>query len=212
MWNISNIYSEILKTLFPPKCYVCKKDGESLCESCLRKFGKSVDTPHLYIKSVFSFKDREIKRIIHAIKYYHRKDLVFPLTKILAQELKIDLEKEGQNIEWVLVPIPMPKIRQYLRGYNQATIIAKELSNLTDIPVKNNFLIRIKSPKRQVSTSTRGERLRNQHNSFKIKGDAKNLNIILVDDVTTTGATLSEARNILLKSGARNVRAVTLAH
>lgn len=212
MWNISNIYSGILKTLFPPKCYVCRKDGDSLCADCLKQFGRAVDTPSLYIKSVFSFKDREVKRIIHAIKYYHRKDLVTPLTRITALELNKVLSVEPLTSDWVLVPIPMPRIRQYLRGYNQAFVIAGELSRLTMTPVKNNLLLRMRSPKRQVSTSTRSERLKNQHNSFKVNGDAKNLNIILVDDVTTTGATIMEARSVLLKSGAKNVIAITIAH
>lgn len=212
MWNISNIYSEILKTLFPPRCYVCKKDGEILCKNCLLNFGRAVDTPSSYIKSIFSFKDRNVKRVVHAIKYYHRKDLVGPTASVLAQELEKDLEQLNKNLDWILVPIPMPKIRMYLRGYNQALVIAKELSRLTMIPVENNLLLRVRNPKRQVSTLTRSERLRNQHNSFRVDKSVGNRNIILVDDVTTTGATIMEARSALLKSGAKNVTAITIAH
>ncbi|MCF7843734.1 hypothetical protein K9M47_02450 [Candidatus Gracilibacteria bacterium] len=106
----------------------------------------------------------------------------------------------------------MPRIRKYIRGYNQAELISLSLSKQCSLPTISNTLIRTSSPKRQVTTKTRGERLKNQHNSFKVIKDVTGLNIVLVDDVTTTGATLSEARSVLLKAGARSVKAVTIAH
>ncbi len=99
-----------------------------------------------------------------------------------------------------------------MRGYNHAEIIAKEISKITSFPVSTNILVRARSPKRQVTTATRSERLNNQRKSFKVCGDVKDMNIILVDDVSTTGATLDEARRVLLQYGAKNVQAVTLAH
>ena len=164
---------------------------------------------------MYSFRDPLIKKVIHAIKYFHRKDLIQPLTHELAQELN-KIVSPGPYIlvpsAYLLIPIPMPLLRKYMRGYNQAEIIAKELSKECSLPVTTTILARTRSPKRQVMTTTRGERLRNQHKSFKINKNVKNLNIILVDDVTTTGATIFEARKILLEAGASTVRAVTLAH
>jgi ComF family protein len=205
-----------------------------LCISCLKNTRKALDTPAIYIISIYSFKDLIIKKSIHAIKYFHRKDLIDPLTQELANELgnittseqirtkndrgaKSDEEIRSQQAKdltknWVLVPIPMPRLRKYIRGYNQAELIANSLSKKCSIKVRNDLLIRLKSPKRQVKTKTRSERLLNQHNSFKVIDNVKGMNIILVDDVTTTGATISEARNTLLKAGASNVKAVTIAH
>ena len=99
-----------------------------------------------------------------------------------------------------------------MRGYNQAELIAKEISEKLYIPINNKILFRIKNPKRQVKTSTRSERLKNQHNTFKVAEGVLNSNIILVDDVTTTGATIKEARDILIKNGAKKVMAITIAH
>ncbi|MFA6608439.1 MAG: phosphoribosyltransferase family protein [Candidatus Paceibacterota bacterium] len=124
----------------------------------------------------------------------------------------MDSKYNTQEIKWCIVPIPMPKIRKYIRGYNQAELIAKELSQKTSIPIKNNVLTRTYSPKRQVKSHTRNERLKNQHNSFQTTSSVNGLNIILVDDVITTGATIFEARNILQKSGANKVVAISLAH
>lgn len=206
MWKMSYLFSKTLLILFPPSCYLCKKEGESLCEKCLMSFKKSIETPHLYILSVFSFKDSSIKKVIHAIKYFHRKDLVLPLAKILAKEMIT------QKYTGTLVPIPMPRMRKYVRGYNQAEIIAINLSKENNLTLDIGVLKRHYSPKRQVMTKTRGERLSNQKNTFQIEKNVQGMSIILVDDVTTTGATLKEARRMLLLHGAREVLAVTIAH
>lgn len=212
MWNIFYVFNKIQTILFPPRCFVCKKEGEVLCTGCLKRFSKSIDMSDWHTKSTFSFKDKEIKRIIHAIKYNHRKDLVPPIAKAVASELKEDIDSEPLTSGWILVPIPMPVIRKYMRGYNQAQIIAEEISKILSLPVDNDLLARTRNTRRQVQSLTRSERLRNQNNSFKLNKNPKDLNIILVDDVTTTGATISEARKTLMKNGAKNVRAITVAH
>jgi ComF family protein len=231
MKMLSSLFSKILSIIFPPHCYGCGKEDISLCSQCLQRCKKSIDTPALYITSVYSFHDPLIKKTIHAIKYFHRKDLIEPLSNEIAKEItKAGIGEEESNVEdslresskatdykllatnWTLVPIPMPPIRKYIRGYNQAEAIAQELSKQCSLPLDTKILIRAKSSKRQVTAKTKGERLKNQHNSFKIIGKVQGLHIILVDDVTTTGATLSEARSVLLLAGASDVKAVTIAH
>lgn len=194
--------------LFPPQCFGCGKAGTSLCTRCIRLTRKSLSTPYPYITSIFDFKDPLIKRIIHASKYYHRKDLLPPLVLELAQELK-----NIPNIHlYTLVPIPMPRMRKLFRGYNQSELIAQQLATLLSIPVSTSILTRIKAPLRQAVTTTKSERMKNQHGSFGVVGEPSNKHIILIDDVTTTGATLVEAREVLLRSGAQSIIAYTLAH
>ncbi len=213
MWMIK-IFSKIISVIFPPRCYNCHKEGIPLCNLCLKNVRKVLDTPHSYITSIYSFKDPVIKKSIHAIKYFHRKDLIDRLTQELSRELNNSINNNHKLMtnDYVLVPIPMPRFRKYMRGYNQAELIASSLSKQCSIKVRTDLITRLKSPKRQVTTNTKSERLKNQHNSFKVINSVKGMNIILVDDVTTTGATISEARNTLLKSGANNVKAVTIAH
>ena len=203
--------SKLLALFFPPQCYGCHKEGFSLCSSCLERCRKSIDTPAIFITSVYCFRDPLIKKAIHAIKYFHRRDLIEPLTKELANELK-SINFAQQNIPFVIIPIPMPLLRKYMRGYNQAELIAQELAKQCSLTINTTALARLHAPKRQVTTKTKSERLRNQHGSFKVISSVCNMHILLVDDVTTTGATLVEARKALLKSGAITVRAVTIAH
>jgi ComF family protein len=163
---------------------------------------------HPHIISIFDFRDPLIKRAIHAIKYYHRKDLVGPLAFELASELRA-----LSGIEtYTLVPVPMPRLRKLLRGYNQAERIAEELSRLLALPVDANVLVRTHASRRQAMVKTKAERLKNQAGSFSIEKSSAGMNLILVDDVTTTGATVEEARRILLRNGAKSVLAATLAH
>lgn len=144
--------------------------------------------------------------MIHAIKYFRRKDLIRPLTNVLAKEMK------QENMQGILIPIPMPQLRKYLRGYNQAEYIAKILGETLNLVVRDDILKRTRTTKRQVMTKTKQERLSNQKKTFSVTQDVRDLDIILVDDVTTTGATISEARKTLLAHGAKSVFAVTLAH
>ena len=205
---IPNYFGKIIEILFPPSCICCHKEGSPLCNSCVARLHRALDTPYIFIHSTFSFRDPKVKQIIHSIKYYHRKDLIIPLVNVVASEMR----HSPINYTGVLIPIPMPKIRRWMRGYNQAEEITKILSSNLKLPMRTNILVRTRNAKRQVEASTRGARLLNQKNTFIVQGEVNNLDIILIDDVTTTGATILEARKVLLNHGASSVIAVTLAH
>lgn len=141
----------------------------------------------------------------------------------------------------ILVPIPLSLKRKRERGYNQAELICRELASLsrtnhlTPVPsplengegrpelsegrgevltLANNILIKPKDTEHQARIKDRSARLKNLSGSFTIKNPEaiKKRNIILIDDITTTGATLNEARKILKRAGARKVIAFTVAH
>ena len=214
MWMINIIFSKcsnfIIGILFPPYCYVCKKENTQLCDSCLQHFAQAVDTPSPYITSIYSFKDPHIKKIIHAIKYFHRKDLITPFAKIMSSEIL----KEKEYTTYILLPIPMPPLRKYTRGYNHTEALAQQIHTETSLTLRTKTLLRnpCVSKKRQVQTKSRKERMRNQHNAFIVNEPVKGMNIILIDDVATTGATLLEARRVLLEHGVSRVIAYTIAH
>ena len=157
--------------------------------------------------SIYSFRDPLVRRAIHAIKYFHRKDLLEPLSKELAHELSQESYKS-----YTLVPIPMPRLRRYMRGYNQAGLLAEILSKKTSLPFRCDVLVRTHNVARQVRAKERSSRLKNQRGSFRVVGTVENMNIALIDDVTTTGATINEARKMLLQAGARTVKVFTIAH
>lgn len=204
MWMISSF----LAILFPQRCIGCGKNNMSLCERCIHHARRTLSPSHPYNISLFDFQDPLIKKVIHAIKYYHRKDLVRPLVILLAQELQVLPELKNSTI----VPIPMPRMRKIMRGYNQAELIAYELSTHLSLPYSFSVLTRTGHRKRQVTTTTKEKRIKNQKGSFKVLKDISGQTFLLVDDVRTTGATLDEARSMLLRYGASKVFTVTLAH
>ena len=217
---ISKLKHALLDTIFLSYCYICKKEGVSLCDFCLDSIKKPIDTPYPYITSLYSFKDVRIKKIIHAIKYFHRKDLLVPIACALANIIQ-DKQSYTKNT-YIILPIPMPLLRRYIRGYNHAEALAYELvkrllsrkleETTPDYLVNSTILTRKISKKRQVLTTSRRERLLNQQGTFRVCGDVHDMHIILLDDVTTTGATLAEARRMLLSHGAQSIVAYTIAH
>lgn len=207
MWMVIKIYNHLLSFFFPNYCYFCKKEGTSLCTSCVSMLTRSPDQPYPYITCFYSYKDKRLKQLIHAIKYFHRKDLIAPLIENIIKE--ITLRKSDYD---ALVPIPMPLLRKYTRGYNHAEAIAHVISKHSLIPVQKQLLHRKKTKKRQVLARSRHERLRNQLHTFSASPGVKGRRILLIDDVTTTGATLQEARKELLNFGASEVHALTLVH
>lgn len=206
MWMITSVTQKIFGVLFPETCYLCQKPSTTLCEDCLNSFYPPLDTPYFWVSSLYAFKDDRVKKVIHAIKFFHRKDLIVPISKKLVTLLPED------NKTWTLVPIPSHYLRKMTRGYNQAELVAQEVHKRTGIPLSTSVLKKTKYTKRQAITHNRRERLTGQANTFAISSQVKGRNIILVDDVITTGATLHEARNLLLKHGASEVLAITIAH
>src|SRR4051812_41875004 len=110
MWMIHRIFSKVLSFLFPSSCYGCKLPGVALCISCLSLSKKSFDSPYPFIYPIYSFREPLIRKTIHAIKYFNRKDLVVPFGEILGNELI------KNNLQGTLVPIPMHPLRLLLRG------------------------------------------------------------------------------------------------
>lgn len=206
MWMITSFCQNFIDIMFPKKCYLCSKEGNTLCEGCLSSFERPLDSTHHFISSLYSFKDIKVKRVVHAIKFFHRKDLVDPLSKKLLSLLPTD------DAGWVVVPIPAHPLRRISRGYNQSELLASAISKESGIPVKMDILRKTKYTERQVTAQTKAERLNRQRNSFKVTGPLPYTNIILIDDVTTTGTTLLEARSCLIKNGASKVLAITVAH
>ena len=137
--------------------------------------------------------------------------------KILEELSELTLMENFTNA--ILIPIPLSGKRYRERGYNQAELICRELEKLdkkSNFTLEKNILIKPKETIHQAHIKDRRERLRNLSGSFAIKEQNKNIiknrNIILIDDITTTGATLSEAKKILKKYGARKIIAFTVAH
>lgn len=212
MWIARKILNKFLSFLFPVKCFICGQSEIILCEHCLKDFSRAVDAPFIWIQANYSFKDERVKKIIHSIKYYHRKDLIAPLVSSVVTKKFIE-QMELFN-DAILLPIPMSTLRHYTRGYNHAELLASEFSKQLNIPVYTNVLIKRESNKQQSKLRSRKDRLKNTQNTFEIvnKENILNKHIILIDDVTTTGSTLLSAHETLQKAGFKNISAICIAH
>ncbi|GAB2893484.1 double zinc ribbon domain-containing protein [Microbulbifer echini] len=110
----------------------------------------------------------------------------------------------------LLAPIPLHWRRYWIRGYNQAQLVAAELGRQWRLPVRPRLLRKISATRTQ-SQLRRQQRMRNLLQSFALRGSVQEMHIGLVDDVLTTGATLEAAAQKLLEAGARKVSAFVLA-
>ena len=147
-----------------------------------------------------------IREAIHALKY----QTVRAAAPILGQLLAHWFEAFPVPGELV-VPVPLHKRRLRSRGYNQSALLAEELSRLSGLPMTERVLVRTRDTPPQVSLSGREERVKNVEGSFSCVGGVEGRKILLVDDVVTTGSTLSACASALRASGVDSVWGVALA-
>lgn len=174
-----------------------------------------VEKSSLKIQSLFLY-ENPIDKLILWLKFYHHKYLALYFAHLF-HALWHPFWFEHANS--LLLPIPLGKKRLAERGFNQVTEIANHLTKLTNIQSLNDLLIRSKETLRQTETKSRSERLANLSNAFQVNEHSlrsnekllqKYNNIILLDDISTTGVTLIEAAKPLQELGF-SVKAIVVA-
>ena len=152
---------------------------------------------------------RVIRELIHRLKYNREIWIVKTLGRILVQGLE-DVRLSGQDFD-AIVPVPLHQKRLREREFNQAALLAGQLSRASGLPVRD-VLVRSRYTGTQTALD-RAERRQNLRNAFSLRknADVTDQNLLLIDDVLTTGSTLDACAAILLEQGAESVRALTLA-
>lgn len=227
-----------LDLFFPKRCVGCRKFGSYLCETCFAYISFTetgicvicqrpaiggathpVCRTKYTIDGVFSslIYTGIVKKLVYTFKY---KPYVTDI-----QETLIDLFYEGiiqkelfmkqMTANSVFVPVPLHKKRMRSRGYNQSLILAKGIGTRFSLPVLD-CLERVRDTGTQVGLSQIKRKL-NVRDAFQVKKVLQSELIIykqafLVDDVSTSGATLSETAKMLKKAGIKKVWGLTLAH
>ena len=221
----------ILDIFFPKMCVSCGKYGQYLCVTCAGEIellktpicfycgkispnGKSclncrarMKTELFAIIPAVRYDVGPMKEIIHQLKYCGVSELGEILGELVFQKIK-DLDL-GKNI--ILVPVPLNIKKKNIRGYNQAELLAKYLRDRLQCDFAD-VLVRCRNTASQ-TTLHRRERLLNLKNAFLCL-DAnliRDKTVLLVDDVATTGATLSECANVLKEIGAKKIIGVVAA-
>lgn len=224
--------------LYPPVCTLCggkTRAGEYLCERCEAKatpivapFCQQCSEPFegaiataftcancahrtiYFDAAVAAYRGRGIVRqIIHDFKYGRQIHLRHLVARWLCAAFD-DERLRGREFD-MIVPVPLHPARQRERGFNQANLLAELLTAQISIPSKP-VLKRVRYTTTQTALD-RAERMENLHNAFRLRRNAnvRGLRVLLIDDVLTTGSTLSECARILKRSGAISVHAATAA-
>lgn len=220
-----------LDFLFPKLCVTCFSEGAMICASCEaaiptvtavcfvceRRSPTGEICPQCKGRTrlrrfvaPLPYREGAVRELIHTLKYRGVREISEILARFITtyvKEMRITLP--GKTI---LVPIPLHRKRLRERGFNQAEIIAKSLGESLSIPLQSNILKRAKYAPPQTTMKTRKERKENAKDLYAVAAPVPDgATIILVDDVSTTGATLEEAARVLKEAGAAQVWAFTAA-
>lgn len=226
--------------VFPPACLNCRAATEaagSLCPACWgqvrfieRPYCERLGTPFTLdlgaegllspeavaeppvfgrARAVAQFEDGPVRELTHRLKYYDRLELAKPIGAWMARagsDLLLDAD--------LLVPVPLHRGRLMSRRFNQANALAQVVSSACGVPVDPFLLERIKPTAPQVRL-TRSQRELNLQGAFRIRAraaaQAEGRNIVLIDDVMTSGATANAASRALLRAKAKRVDVLVFA-
>lgn len=219
----------VLVLLFPPRCAICRRAGFELCPDCLHAFAplghavcprcstpleraglcqRCVQTPPAFTQVVSAFRyEGAVREAIHALKYRRRTALADPLAQALVSVIRFP--PQGAEL---LCAVPLHRERLAQRGYNHAELLMQGLAKRWHLPIAGpGALERLQAAPAQVA-SDYATRLANVQGAFAARWEAvQGRVIVVVDDVCTTGATLSACASALLRAGAHAVYGVTLA-
>ena len=197
-------------------CMACKDEIQNssnpyLCPKCMATLPimPEIQTTHF---SPFVYQE-PIRNMILQLKYNSNgniaKALAPYLVAVFLKEIKPKITKAP-----IIVPVPLHRSRQRERGYNQSELIAQEITTYLKFPVINNLISRIKKTNIQKHMDTE-TRMKNMRGAFEITPNTTvsltNHDILLVDDVYTTGATTNECAAVLRANGAQNIYILTIA-
>jgi ComF family protein len=227
---IHRLSTSLLNLFFPPHCVGCQALGDWFCEGCqeqirpvvpplcqrcgrgLKAVGSQLcadcRSGHHAVEQIRSavYSEGVLREAIHALKYDGITALVEPLASLMA-----DYWSRCPMAVDVMVPVPLHRARQRRRGFNQAALLARGLSERTGIPVDEDILVRHRRTAAQVGLDA-DERTRNVRGAFRrVSAGAKGRAVLVIDDVCTTGSTLEACAVALQQGGVKSVKALTLA-
>ena len=212
------IFDPIWDTFFPRICFLCdsilSEDRKIVCSVCLKNLPKFKKTnlnsfdnlriSHLYI--LFDY-DNRIRTLVHLYKYKR----YLTLANYFAIEAVNSFPELKTNLYNAIIPVPLHKIKYRERGYNQSAILADHISQLINVPVKNNLLIRKRYSRSQTNLN-KNQREINVLEAFSCNYIFLAERVLLIDDIITTGSTVNACAEVLLNAGIRMVDVFALAN
>ena len=231
----SRIVHDIIDFIFPPFCLVCKaplfKNERTICDACYLRI-RSVGSPYCQVcgrplrgaglcracekhgkayvrRRAVGVYESVLAEAIKSLKYRSRLSVARRLGKMMSRLALADPDLSSVD---AIIPVPLHRVRQRERGYNQALLLSEEISREMNLPVLSRSLVRTRFTKPQARLS-RKKRRGNVAGAFMVVDpeSVRDKRILVVDDVTTTGATLEECASALLDAGAAGVYCLTAA-
>lgn len=228
MSKLSNIINFIKDIISPKYCYSCKKEWHFLCLDCLQKLNKHKPFCYqcklisdkfeihkkcnkfvYYDKIIVNFHYREnvIKKLIKDAKFYSRQEIFNDFWQSLST-MFLENEVIDYREDCLIISSPMYFLRELKRWYNQSEYLAKIVSEKTLIKAYFNIVKKTRTTKQQ-SKLSKNERENNLKDSFTINKKYLNLikwkNIVIVDDVISTGSTINEIAKVLKQNWVKKV-------
>jgi len=212
--TLTNKLTAFLSLFTVETCILCTRGNINICNECLYSLPPPKECPSPCSYVLLSYRNEKVKKILQTAKYNHKSKLYGPLVAfLLAQNEVKGLLALKENM--LIFPLPVHYFRLLARGQNHTRTLANLLEKETGIKVVTNVLRKIRNTKKQMLLS-RSERLRNQIESFEVKKGfevfVRGKNIVLIDDIVTTGSTLAEVKKLLMNAGAKKVICLVLAH
>ena len=224
-----SIWIDVWDFLFPRYCAICGqrllRNEKCLCLDCLRKLPRTnlhtlsdnVIEKNLWgrlpVERASSFlyysKGGSVQKLLFELKYYHNADIGIYLGRCMASELLPSGFFEG--IDYI-VPVPLHPKRLRERGYNQSEMLSRGISDVTHIPLNTSWIQRKQATQTQTHKS-RFDRWENVKDVFQLNCDVslEHCHLLLVDDVMTTGATLTACADVFRKIPGLRISVLTLA-
>lgn len=208
-----NILKKLLDFIYDNKCYFCSsaKENTIFCSKCYdsvdffppKPFKKIAGTN---VYAVTFYKD-VTQKLIRAVKYHNKKDLAFYQAKLMYEYWK-NLEISSEK--FLVMPVPMFYSKARKRNYNHMDLVCEEFCKLSGYDYDLKSLIRNRETAPQYKLSSK-ERETNLKNAFSLKKANFNQPILLIDDISTTGTTISEILKIFQKNNITEITALVTA-
>lgn len=227
--KVVSVVNDVVGLFYPRVCGGCDshliKQEQNLCLKCLHGLPKTYFWDYdvnpieklfwgrLEVSAACAFlhfeKDSVVQQLLHRFKYQGKSGIGVELGRTFAHILN---DKSWFADVDVIIPIPLHISKEQRRGYNQSAHIANGMGEVYGVTVRNRALSRTAASESQTNKS-RYERVENVENVFEVENPKAILgkNVLLVDDVVTTGATLEAAGNALLQAGAKRLYIATIA-
>jgi len=226
--NILNtFYNEVLNFILPPVCLSCESllsnGNKYLCDNCSSSIVKinndadvilsalNSDSPISKVYSLYLFQETTpIQTLMHALKYGQMRRIGVQYGSLLANEV---LMKSSLSVDYI-IPVPLHISKKRERGYNQSDFICEGISRILQTRVLKKCLKRKRFTQTQTKL-TREERMKNVSGAFELRNKFRDLikskNILIVDDVITTGSTILECSKVLKDAGCGEINACSIA-